>query len=371
MGRTKGSGQGSIWKTDKGWRGQITLEGHRYSVSGKTKKDVIVKLDNLKQCNNIYRKDISVNDFIKLWVKKKIEPKVNSETSERLLINFENHIFPYIGQTYLQDLTKDLLEETYARAFQAKSGRKYKVKEYSHSTVNNLSVQFKKALYYAVELGMIDKNPHEGVELHKLRPPKKVSSYTSADQRKIINYCKEAKGTSDHIYYFLISTGMRFGEAVALTWDDIDLKTGMVNINKIGVCEHGSMRIEDRTKTPASCRKIIVGENIIEWLKWHRDQIDMDANWRNLVFPNNRGNILIQSNAIARWKRICAILDIEYQGIHSLRHTWATSALESEVDIKTISAMMGHKNVITTMNIYQDVLDSQKQKCANKMNSLF
>lgn len=376
MGRTKGSGRGSIWKTDTGYRGQITLNGHRYSVSGKKQKDVINKLDELKRdCieNTIYeRTNITTEEFVTHWLNNHVKTKVTNESYDRIEGLFRNHIFPVLGEVNIQDLTKEMIEECYAKTFFEKNldDREYAQKEYSHSTVNALSVQFKKCLAYAVREHMITKNPHDGVELHKLRPPKKVSSYSSADQEQIINYVKFNK-ECDRVFYFLISTGIRFGEAVALTWNDVNLDTGEIRINKIGVCSHGSMYIADRTKTPAACRKIIVGSNITEWLKWHKDSIDQNANWRNLVFPNQRMNITNQSNAILRWKKICAIIGVEYQGMHSLRHTWATRALEAGVDVKTVSVMLGHKNVITTMNIYQDVLDTQKQSCADKLNDLF
>lgn len=376
MGRTKGSGQGSIWKTETGWRGQISIDGRRYSVSGKNKKEVIQKFDKLKSDaishNLVQRSNVSVKEWVTYWLKVQVEPKVATESYERLKANFEYHLFPILGEVKLQDLTQPMIQEAYARAFftKGKDGRSYQNKEYSHSTVNALSVQFKKCLAYAVREHMITENPHDGVELHKLRPPKKVSSYTSTDQDKIIKFVKKGY-QNDRIFYFLISTGMRFGEAVALTWQDVNLTTGEIKINKIGVSSHGSMYIADRTKTPASCRNIIVGQNVLDWLKWHKESIDQEANWRNLVFPNMRMNITNQSNAIKRWEKVCAIIGIEYQGMHSLRHTWATRALEAGVDVKTVSAMLGHKNVITTMNIYQDVLNTQKQSCANKLNDLF
>ena len=71
------------------------------------------------------------------------------------------------------------------------------------------------------------------------------------------------------------------------------------------------------------------------------------------------------------WKKACAIMGIPYKGIHTLRHTWATRALEKGIDVKTVSEMMGHKKVITTMNIYQDVLPEQKKKAAEKLDDLF
>lgn len=374
MGRTKGSGSGSIWKTNTGWRGQITLDGKRHSVSGKTKKEVIDKLADLRVKYNkgeyAKRNDITIREWCDYWITKKVEPNITEQSLIRLRGMFNNHVYPVIGNILLQNIDKQTMEEFYAKVFQQKKGKNYSEHTYSHSTVNALSVQIKKCLQYAVDCGILQKNPHNGVELHKLRPPKKISAYSNADQEKIIAFCR--KGSKNHrIFYFLISTGLRFGEAVALTWDDVDLDTGKISITKTAVSIRGSMVIQDRPKTNAGIRTIFVGDNVRTWLQEEYNEQDHDANYRNLVFPNLRMNIMNQANAIKCWGNVCKTIGIEYQGMHSLRHTWATRALEKGVDVKTVSAMLGHKNVITTMNIYQDVLDLQKQKCADTMDMLF
>lgn len=366
MGRHKGSGEGSIFRSGNGWRGQITLDGERRSVSGKTKKEVADKLATLRYKYNtgeyVKRNDVTVEEWIDYWLENQVEPRIQEQSFIRLEAMLHNHICKEIGNEKLQNLDKATLEKFYADVFYEK--------DYSHSTVNALSVQFKKCLQYAVDCGILAKNPHIGVHLHKLRPPKKVSSYTRADQDKIIRYCKKGN-TNERVYYFLISTGMRFGETAALTWDDVNITTGEICINKTAVAIHGSMTIQDRTKTAAGTRRIFVGQNITEWLAWHKSTLDEDLNYHNLVFPNRRYNITNQANAILLWKNIQLKLGIEHQGMHALRHTWATRALEEGIDIKVVSQMLGHKNIITTMNVYQDVLDLEKQKAACTLNALF
>ena len=375
MGRHRGSGEGSIFKSGDLWRGQLTLDGKRKSVSGKTKKEVADKLAKLRTeyntGNYVERNDVTVEEWVNYWLENKVKPKLSEQSYIHLEGLFRNHLLREIGDVKLQDLTRPLLEETYAKVFHRKGTEKnYRQTDYSHSTVNALSVQMKKCLQFAVDSDILAKNPHNGVELHKLRPPKKVSAHTNADQAKIVEKCKYGKAF-ERVYYFLISTGMRFGEAIALTWDDVDLKTGKISISKTAVTIHGNMEIQDRTKTAAGTRTIYVGENITDWLKWHKDTQDPEANYRNLIFPNTRYNITNQANAIAAWKKICEQLGIEYRGIHALRHTWATRALEAGLDIKVVSQMLGHKNVITTMNIYQDVLDAEKIKAARTLNAQY
>ena len=375
MGRHRGSGEGSIFKSGNIWRGQLTVNGKRKSVSGKTKKEVADKLAELRTSVNhgIYteRNDITVEEWVNYWLMNKVQPKLSEQSFIHLEALFRNHLLQEIGDIRLQDVTRSMLEETYAIVFRKKSNdKRYKVQDYSRSTVNALSVQMKKCLQYAVDCDILAKNPHNGVELHKLRPPKKISAHTSADQEKIIGYCKTGK-IYERVYYFLISTGMRFGESIALTWDDVDLKTGKILITKTAVSMHGNMEIQDRTKTASGMRTIYIGENITEWLKWHKSTLDPEANYRNLVFPNSRYNIINQSNAIMAWQKICEKLGIEYRGIHALRHTWATRALEAGLDIKVVGQMLGHKNVITTMNVYQDVLDNEKIKVARTLNAQY
>lgn len=376
MGRKRGSGEGSIFKQGDLWRGQLSLNGERKSVSGKTKKEVADKLAELRVKYNYgeyaKRNDVTVEEWCKHWLETVAEPKLTEQSYIGLEALFRNHVYEAIGNRKLQDLDRETLEIMYHSVFSRKGGPKnYKQTDYSHSTVNALSVQMKKCLQYAVDCDILLKNPHNGVTLHKLRPPKKVHAYTTTDQEIIILNCKESGKLFERVYYFLIGTGMRFGEAVALTWDDVNLKTGAISINKNAVSIHGNMEIQDRTKTPAGTRTIFVGENIIEWLKWHKSTLDEEANYRNLVFPNTRYNIINQANAIACWKNLCNKMGIEYNGIHALRHTWATRALEAGIDIKVVSQMLGHKNVITTMNIYQDVLDTEKLKAACTLNAQY
>lgn len=374
MGRKKGNGEGSIYRYKSGWRGQITLGDKRISVSGKTKAEVVDKLAEKRVAYNkgamVDTSNITVEEWVNFWITKKCEPKLAEQSLIRLRIMFDNHLIPELGKYKLQDLNKALLEESYAKIFQKKTGKNYKEPTYSHSTVNSLSVRFKKCLQYAVDEGILSKNPHNGVELHKLRPPKKVEAYNLADHKKIVEFTKNGKQIYK-IFYLLISTGMRFGEAAALTWDDVDFKEKSLNINKTAVSIHGSMSIQHHPKTEAGERVIYVSKNVVDWLKHIKSEQDPELNYMNLVMPNNNYNITNSANAVAHWRKACAILDIKYSGMHALRHTWATRALEKGIDVKTVSGMLGHKNIITTMNIYQDVLADQKKKAASKMDDLF
>lgn len=374
MAKKKGSGEGSVYRYKKGWRGQLKIGEKRISVTGKTKGEVVEKLAAARTDYSrgllVFDNDVTVNEWVNIWLEKRMRPKLKEQSMIRLEGLFNNHLLPVLGEYKLQDLTKPLLEQKYAEIFQKKTSKAYKEKTYSHSTVNSLSASFKKCLQYAVDEGLLAKNPHKGVELHKLRPPKKISAYSLEDHKKIVDFTRN-NGQLYWIYYLLISTGMRFGEAVALTWKDIDLKKKTIRINKTSVELHGSPIIQEHTKTSSGTRTISIPESVVDFLKEVKKSQDKELNYRNLVMCNTRYGIITSANTRKRWQTVCATLGIEYQGVHSLRHTWATRALEKGLDIKVISDMLGHKNVITTMNIYQDVLPAEKAKAAEQLNDLF
>lgn len=167
------------------------------------------------------------------------------------------------------------------------------------------------------------------------------------------------------ILYFMISTGVRIGEAAALTWTDVDLKGGTVHINKTVVSVKGHTSVQSHPKTASGNRTIYMSKNTRDYMKVFKARKEGDDEY---IFRNSRGTLYTAKTMQPRWVRTCARIGIPYKGLHSLRHTFATRALEKGIDIKTVSSLLGHKNVVTTMNIYQNVYSAQKIKAAELMD---
>ena len=119
-------------------------------------------------------------------------------------------------------------------------------------------------------------------------------------------------------------------------------------------------------KTYNSIREIHFPPSTIEWLAKYKLH-----NGSGYVFPTRKGTLNNPKNWLRQWYGLCKEIDIPSYGIHSLRHTWATRALEQNINIKVVSDMLGHASIQTTMNIYQDVLDAQKRDAAKKLDALF
>lgn len=365
MGRTAGSGQGSIYRRGDKWRGQIMINGERHSYTAKKKVDVINWMSKIRADSDAgliaTKSDVTVKELAIEWL---YDIKVHTVTPQvfyNLEISFNKHVYPKLGNYKVQDLNRKILEKYYREEFGP---------EYSDGTIETFAINLKGLFKYAVEKGIVVVSPHENVAIPKYRNRKKVDAYTESDQQKIVEYLRNKFESANALFYILISTGMRLGEAAALTWTDVDLKGGSITINKTVVNIKGHTSVQDHPKTDSGNRTVFLSEKLIKYLMTYKCmQERKGAN--EYVFLNMRGGLYNCNNLRPRWIRTCAEIDIPYKGLHSLRHTFATRALEKGIDIKTLSSILGHKNVLTTMNTYQDVYSGQKRKVAEIMNDLF
>lgn len=360
MGRTQGSGTGSIYKRGDKWRGQITVNGRRMSYTSAKKKDVIDWIAEVRSDPNIPKpKNITVEELGNQWLEKVKKPTLTPQSYYLLEHQFTGHLYPYLGDRQVQHLTKDEIETFYQKSFQG---------NFSPKTIDNFRKRFKSLLEYAVEENIILVNPHSKAIVRKPKTVSKVQAYTEAEQAKIIKYLKANQTTENILFYLLLTTGMRVSEACALQWSDVDFKEKSVNITKSVVHADGYNKIQSHPKTASSVRKVYVTETQVKVLKVCRQTFNQES---SQIFTQNGGTIFTSKYLRPRWQKICAELGIPYYGIHCLRHTFATRALEKGVDIKTVSAILGHKSVVTTMNLYQHVYSAQKLKAMDMMKDLF
>ena len=365
MGRTAGSGQGSIYRRGDKWRGQIMINGERHSYTAKKKADVIDWMSKIRTDSNAgliaAKSNTTVQELTTEWL---YEIKIHTLTPQvfyNLETSFNKHVYPKLGKYKIQDLNRKFLEKYYREEFGP---------EYSDGTIETFAINLKALFKYAVEKEIVVVSPHNNVAIPKYHNRKKVDAYTESDQQKIVEYLRNRFEPYNALFYILITTGMRLGEAAALTWTDVDLKGGSITINKTVVNVKGHTSVQNHPKTDSSNRTVFLSEKIVDYLMaYNCVQERKGAN--DYLFLNKRGGLYRCGTIRPRWIRTCAEMGVPYKGLHSLRHTFATRALEKGIDIKTLSSILGHKNVLTTMNIYQDVYSGQKRKVAEIMNDLF
>ena len=199
------------------------------------------------------------------------------------------------------------------------------------------------------------------------------------DQQKFINSLDD--DNSDKILFiFALSTGLRLGEILALTWDD--LNNGMVrvdkNIKNVKVNDKWTLLLQDTPKTEKSNRYVPVPKNVLSQLEIHKKkQIELKSKAEslytdnNLIFATDFGTYIDPSNLNRRFKKALVKADLTPIKFHSLRHTYATRLFENDIQPKVVSDLLGHKDITTTLNLYTWVLDSQRNKAANIINNIF
>lgn len=359
MGRTKGSGAGSVYKRGNKWRGQITIDGIRLSHTADKKKDVLDWIAQVRNEPVVKPSDYTVKDWFEIYLEDYFKPRVrpNSYYGGVHLINA--HLYPVLGDMLLQDVTTEILQRSLPEMFSGK--------EYSDGTYRTFKARLKDGFEYAIQQNIIRTNPAAMLLMPRNDRKKIIEAYTAEEHKKIVEYCRGSNGI-DRVYYFLITTGVRVGEAICLTWDDVNLKKGYIDINKTAIKVNGGITVQNHPKTGQSVRRIYLSENTISFLERLKVYEEKHEGKPKLVLPNRNGNIYNVSTLRVHWMKTCAKLNIPYKGMHALRHSWATRALEGKVDIQTVSKMLGHKSVATTMDIYQSVFSEQKKEAAKIMN---
>lgn len=182
------------------------------------------------------------------------------------------------------------------------------------------------------------------------------------------------------LYLFALGTGLRIGELLALTWDDI--KDNMVTVNKniksVKIDGKWILLLQDTPKTEKSNRTVPIPQNILFELDVYKSKqndlkskaLDMYKD-NNVIFSTDSGTYINPSNLNRRFKKTLKKADMEPIKFHSLRHTYATRLFENSIPPKTVSELMGHKDVQTTLNLYTWVLDSQKNKAVEVLDNIF
>lgn len=221
-------------------------------------------------------------------------------------------------------------------------------------------------------------------ETTKLNKKSSVVPFTLEEQKKFINSIKGNK--FEVLFLTALNSGLREGELLALTWNDINFKEKYINVNKnLGVVTEvskdgrGESVLQVQTpKTQKGKRKVDIPNFLITTLKDYKKQQLKNrlklANLytdNNLVFCDEYGNYLNRDKIIYQFKKVLKQNNIANRKFHDLRHTYATRLFELGEQARTVQELLGHSDVSITLNTYTHVLDNTKEKAASKLNDLF
>ncbi len=165
------------------------------------------------------------------------------------------------------------------------------------------------------------------------------------------------------------TSGMRIGEICALKWEDIDVDNGLIKVNRtiqrIYVIEGDVRKTElliDTPKTRNSIREIPMTKDLIRIIK----PIKKIVNSEFFVLTNEAKPTEPRTYR-SFYKNLMRHLEIPEMKFHGLRHSFATRCIESKADVKTVSVLLGHSNISTTLNLYVHPNMEQKKSVINNV----
>lgn len=208
---------------------------------------------------------------------------------------------------------------------------------------------------------------------------KRVETMSPSDARKLHAYCVEHLSAFAIGVLLSLHTGMRIGEVCALRWEDVDLRRGEIHIRQtLSVKERpdtfGSVAHLGTPKTTNSIRDIPMTPPLLEVMRTYKKE-HMVGDFVCGV-RTERGRYSAEAGTATHSATRCLReayysmlkrLGIPRIGFHGLRHTFATRAIESGVDAKVVSAILGHANVGITLNLYVHPSGDQKKRAVDKL----
>lgn len=304
-------------------------------------------------------------DWLRDWLTNYVMPNYKNRTYERYTSIVEQHIIPKLGEYELSELTPFLVQQFVTEL--TSHGNLKTGKGLAANTVNSIITVVQQSMFTAHSIGFVD-----GYEMNNVKRPKTqekpVECFTPAEQKKIEQAVLTDRREKMKGILICLYTGLRIGELMALEWEDIDLRKGELKVTKSchdGKDESGKLcRIIETPKTAHSIRVIPLPKQIVPILR------EMKKGNNSPLVITDKGKIPSVRAYQRSFELLLAKLGLPKRGFHSLRHTFATRAIECGMDVKSLSELLGHKNSVVTLNRYVHSLMEHKKAMMDKLGKI-
>ena len=377
MARKRADGEGTIRKrVDGRWEATIVV-GHKddgkpitRSVYAKTQKDLVPKLRRLvERYEGVELKEessMTVREWLEIWLEEYAAPKIRTSTLTGYR-TYAQKISAHIGDKQIRAVTTADCQRMYNKL--KKYGRKVYSAEHgtelSDATIRGVHMMLHEAMETARIRNLIPSNPTVGTTIPKCN----YREMSVLNEEQLDRYMEgiRADPVWHDFFYLELTTGLRLGELCGLRWEDYDQQKGVLRIQRsLGRTVKGNHQA-GAPKTEKGKRFIHLPGSTHQMLLNRKKQ--MYGEW---IFPSLRDPCCptAPSAAYHRHKQILSTLGLPSIRFHDLRHTFATHALKSGVDAKTLSGILGHTNASFTLDTYTHVT-SEMQFRASEIVSGF
>lgn len=291
-----------------------------------------------------------------LWKEDK-KKYVKQSTYSLYALILENHILPAFGKLY--ELEEETVQEFILHGIS--SGL-------SNKTIKDILIVLKMIMKFGAKNKLIEYQEWD-IKFPTERKKHELEVLSICNQKKLMKYINENFTFKNLGIYICLSARLRIGEICALAWNDIDVDAGVIYIRKtierIYIVE-GEKRYTEliigTPKTKNSIREIPMTGDMMKMIKPLKKVVN-----ENFFVLTNESKPTEPRTYRNYYNKLMDKLDIPKLKFHGLRHSFATRCIESNCDYKTVSVILGHSNISTTLNLYVHPNMEQKKKCIDKM----
>jgi len=376
MAKRRANGEGSLRRRSDGrWEARYYDEREpdpnkqRKSIIGKTQKEVKDKLKaaiaGMEQPVLVISGNDTVAEWLATWMAEYKRSTLRDTTYESYQMQIRTNIIPHIGHIKLRELTGIQIQKLYTKLQDSYDNGG---SELSAATVRKIRNILSGALQQAQTNRLIGNNP-----LDETKPPKvddpDIRILSKAEQKQLIDVLPFFH--TGNMFAFALATGMRIGEICALEQSNIHSDAKYIDITKTAGRHKDKFTGEvalkvGPPKTRYSVRRIPLLPSVEVMLQRQAQLVSelrqkAGASWEDntLVFPTDKGRIHDLSGIRSSLGRVLKRAGIEHISIHALRHTYATTALNSGVAAQNVARLLGHKDGATTLKFYAHYINTE------------
>ncbi len=375
MASRRGHGEGAIYRreSDGLWctavhLGYVDGKRRRKVVYGKTRREVAEKLKvvlrDQQQGLPVAVERQTLDQFLTRWLADDVKPTKAPKTYSSYAETVRVHLSPALGRIHLTKLSPQDVQMLLSS--KTASGL-------SPTTVRYIRTVLRIALGRAEKWGMVARNAAALVD-----PPRAVRTevrpMTVEEARKFLAVIEGDR--LEAVYRVAISLGLRMGEVLGLSWDDVDLSAGELRVRQALQRVDGRLILKE-PKTERSRRTLVLPAALVASLRVHRarqaqERLKLGSQWvdSGLAFTTPLGTPLEPSNVLKRFKAHLASAGLPDQRFHDLRHCATSLLIAQRVPIEVIRSILGHAHISTTLDIYAHILPDAHREAAERMDAI-
>lgn len=298
----------------------------------------------------------TIKEIADIWKEDKRQ-YVKQSTMAVYLLSLKNHLLPFFGGK--MEVTE---EEVQAFALDKLNHG------LSQKSIKDMLIVLKMVVRFGEKQGWLN-HVEWKVKFPANQPKATLPILTKTHQKKLMDYLKDNFTFPNLGILVCLSTGLRIGEVCALKWSDINMDTGLLHVNRtierIYIVDSDKPHTEiviNTPKTKNSLREIPLSKELVRIFKSLMKVVNKDY----YVLTNNTKPTEPRTYR-NYFNKLLKQLDIPRLKFHGLRHSFATRCIESHCDYKTVSVLLGHADISTTLNLYVHPNEEQKRSCIDKM----